>query len=211
MKITRVVKKDENNVVVYLENDEKLFLTYEVFMKNGLRKDTEIPADHFQFLIRENQKYHVKNRAFSYLGRRHHSIFELRKKLRRKKYDKDLIEEIISDLSTNKYLDDLEFSRLFADENIRLKLWGKNKIKGELIKRGVNSEIISEVLNEKFPEGNDVGNAVELAAKKYKSLRSRNLEEMKLKQKLYAFLSSRGYDYETSKEAVEKIIGGNRE
>ncbi len=34
---------------------------------------------------------------------------------------------------------------------------------------------------------------------------------MKLKQKLYAFLSSRGYDYETSKEAVEKIIGGNRE
>jgi regulatory protein len=211
MKITRVVKKDENNVVVYLENDEKLFLTYEVFMKNGLRKDTEIPADHFQFLIREHQKYHVKNRAFSYLGRRHHSIFELRTKLRRKKYDKDLIEEIISDLSTNKYLDDLEFSRLFADENIRLKLWGKNKIKGELIKRGVNSEIISEVLNEKFPEGNDVGNAVELAAKKYKSLRSRNLEEMKLKQKLYAFLSSRGYDYETSKEAVEKIIGGNRE
>ncbi len=69
------------------------------------------------------------------------------------------MKKLLHDLSTNKYLDDLEFSRLFADENIRLKLWGKNKIKGELIKRGVNSEIISEVLNEKFPEGNDVGNA----------------------------------------------------
>ncbi len=68
MKITRVVKKDENNVVVYLENDEKLFLTYEVFLKNGLRKDTEIPADHFQFLIRENQKYHSRIEHFHTLA-----------------------------------------------------------------------------------------------------------------------------------------------
>ncbi len=206
MKITRIVKKDENNVIVYLDNDEKLFLTYEVFMKNGLRKDDEIPTDHFQRLVRENQKYHIKHRAFSYIGRRYHSIFELRTKLRQKKYDNDLIEEIIKDLSANKYLDDLEFSRLFADENIRLKLWGKNKIKGELIKRGVDAEIISEVLNEKFPEGDDLDNAVELAEKKCKRLQKRNLEEMKLRQKLYAFLSSRGYDYGTSKRAVESVL-----
>ena len=211
MKITRIVKKDENNVIVYLDNDEKLFLTYEVFMKNGLRKNDEIPADHFQYLIRENQRYHIKHRAFSYLGRRHHSIFELRTKLRQKEYDKDMVEEIISELTANKYLDDLEFSRLFADENIRLKLLGKNKIKGELIKRGVDAQIISDVLNEKFPDGNDVDNAMELATKKYKTLRNRNLEEIKLKQKLYAFLSSRGYDYETSKTAVENIIGGDKE
>lgn len=211
MKITRVVKKDESNVVIYLDNDEKLFLTYEVFMKNGLRKNDEIPADHFQLLIRENQKYHIKQRAFSYIGRRHHSVSELRTKLRQKKYDNDLIEEIIDELLANKYLDDLEFSRLFADENIRLKLWGKSKIISELIKRGVNSEIVTEILNEKFPEGNDLDNAVLLARKKYKTLQKRNLEEMKLKQKLYAFLSSRGYDYETSKQAVDKIIGRSEE
>ena len=29
-----------------------------------------------------------------------------------------MVEEIISELTANKYLDDLEFSRLFADENI---------------------------------------------------------------------------------------------
>ena len=211
MKITRIVKKDEKNIVVYLDNDEKLFLTYEVLLKNGLRKDREIPADHFQFLIRENQKHHIKQKAFSYIGRRHHSAFEIRTKLRQKKYDKDLIEEIITDLMENKYVDDLEFARLFSDENIRLKLWGKNKIKGELIKRGVSQEIISQVLNEKFPEGNDLDNAAELAMKKHQSLQNRKLDDMKLKQKLYAFLSSRGYDYETSKEAVEKIIDENRD
>ena len=211
MKITRIVKKDEKNVVVYLDNEEKLFLTYEVLLKNGLRKDRDIPADHFQFLIRENQKHHIKQKAFSYIGRRHHSAFEIRTKLRQKKYDKDLIEEIISDLTENKYIDDLEFARLFADENIRLKLWGKNKIKGELIKKGVDQGIISQVLNEKFPGGNDLENAAELVMKKYRTLQKRKLDELKLKQKLYAFLSSRGYDYETSKEAVEKIIGGDHD
>ena len=208
MKITRIVKKDEKNVIVYLDNNEKLILTYEILLKNGLRKNRDIPEDHFQFLIRENQKHHIKHKAFSYLGRRHHSAFEIRTKLRQKKYDRILIEEIINDLIAKKYIDDLEFARLFADENIRLKLWGKNKIKGELIKRGVNQEIISQVLNEKFPEGNDLDNAVDLAWRKYKSLQRRNLEEIKLKQKLYTFLSSRGYDYETSKEAVDKIISG---
>jgi regulatory protein len=208
MKITRIVKKNEKNIIVYLDNNEKLYLTYEVLLKNGLRKDREIPEDHFQSLIRENQKHHIKQRAFSFIGRRHHSTFEIRTKLRQKKYDNDLIEEIIDDLIANKYIDDLEFARLFTDENIRLKLWGKNKIKGELIKRGIDQEIISQVLNEKFPEGNDLENAVGLARKKYKILIKRKLDDMKIKQKLYAFLSSRGYDYETSKEAVGKIISG---
>lgn len=211
MKITRIVKKDDNNVIVYLDNDEKFFLTYEVFLKNGLRKNAEIPAGHFTFLIRENQKYHIKQKAFSYIARRHHSIFEVRTKLRQKSYDKDLIEEIIRDLSANKYLDDYEFSSIFTEENIRLKLWGKNRIKAELMKRGIDQQIVSEVLHEKFPEGNDFDSAIELARKKFKTLTKRNLEEKKLKQKLYAFLSSRGYDYAISKEAVDKIIGEGKE
>lgn len=208
MKITRIVKKDDNNVIVYLDNDEKFFLTYEVFLKNGLRKNAEIPTDHFAFLMRENQKYHIKQKAFSYIARRHHSIFEIKTKLRQKKYDKDLIEEIITDLSVSKYLDDYEFSRVFTEENVRLKLWGKNKIKAELMKRGVDARIISEVMSENFPEGNDFNSAIELAKKKVKILTKRNFEEKKLKQKLYVFLSSRGYDYETSREAVDKVIGG---
>ncbi len=211
MKITRIVKKDDNNVVVYFDNDEKFFLTYEVLLKNGLRKNAEIPADHFAFLIRENQKYHIRQKAFSYIARRHHSVFEIRIKLRQKGYDKDLIEEIIRDLSANKYLDDYEFSSIFTEENIRLKLWGKNKIKADLMKRGVDARIISEVLSENFPEGNDFNSAIELAKKKAKTLTKRNLEERKLKQKLYAFLSSRGYDYETSRDAVDAVIKDSQE
>jgi len=206
MKIVRVAKKDENNVIVYLDNDEKLFLSYEVFLKNGLRKNIEIPDGHFDLLIEENQKHHIKKRAYSYIARRHHSVFEIRTKLRRKKYDEKLIEGVIAELVEGGYLNDEEFSEIFADENIRLKLWGRNKIKAELMKRGVNSGVIDIALSKKFPEGNDVGNAIELVRKKYRLLKDRTPDEMKLKQKLYTFLSSRGYDYASCKEAVNVVI-----
>ena len=52
MKILRLLKKDENNVIVYLDNGEKLYLSKEVVLSNGLRKNQEISEDHFSFLIR---------------------------------------------------------------------------------------------------------------------------------------------------------------
>jgi len=84
MIITRVVKKDDTNVIVYLDNNEKLYLSYEVFLRNGLRKDLEIPDGHFDLLIKENQRHFVKQKALAYISRRHHSVAEIRRKLETK-------------------------------------------------------------------------------------------------------------------------------
>ncbi len=211
MKILSVVKKDSKNVAVYLDNDRTLYINYEIFIKNGLRKNDEISESDLDFLIKENQKFAAKQRAFRYLARRHHSEYELRIKLKQKKYNEDIIEGIINNLKENNYLNDLEFAKIFSEENVKNKFWGKNKVKAELIKKGISSNIISQVLLEKFPEGNDLQNAMELAGKKYKSLSSRNLEKKKLKEKIYQYLFSKGYDYETTKEAVEKLISSDED
>ena len=206
MKITRVVKKDSKNVSIHLDNGNVIFINYEIFIKSGLRKNDNISENQIDSLIKENQRFAVKQRAFRYLGRRLLSENELRIKLRLKKYDENIINEIIEDLKEKNYLDDLEFANIFSSENIRNKFWGKNKVKAELMRRGINNEIILQVLLEKFPEGNDLNNAVELAQKKYQLLSKRNLEQKKIKEKMISFLFSKGYDYEVIKEALEKII-----
>ena len=71
------------------------------------------------------------------------------------------------------------------------------------------SELISQVIKEKFPEGNKLNDAVILAEKKMKTLSHQKLERRKLAERIYSYLSSRGYDYETSREAVEKVLGEN--
>ena len=207
MIISGIKKKDNTNVVIDLDNGEKLYLAYEVMLKNGLRKGVDISESHFQLLIKENQKYFIKKKAFDYLGKRIHSAYELRTKLLRKKYDSDLIDVIVDDLQKGQYLDDYKFAEIFTEENIRLKSWGRTKLKSELMKRGITADIISTVLVEKFPSApEEYELAFQLANKKYLSLKNRNFERHKLMQKMYSYLLSKGYGFDTIKKVVEKLL-----
>ena len=207
MIIARIQKKNDNNVIVLLDNDQKLFLSYEVLLKNGLRKGSEISESHFDYLIKENQKYFIRQKAYTLLGKRIHSVFELRTKLRQKKYDADLIQLTIDDLLNSRYLDDMKFAEMYAEEKLRLKLWGKTKLKSELMKKGISSGIITTVLEEKFPPADEeLDNASQLVKKKYSQLKNRNMEKQKLVKRLYAFLISKGYSYDISRQAIEKLF-----
>lgn len=212
MIIEKIEKKDSINVIVLLDNNQKLFLAYEVLLKNGLRKGSEISESHFDFLIRENQKYFIKQKAFAYLGKRLHSAYELRTKLRQKKYDSDLIQQTLDDLLKANILDDQKFAEMYSDEKLRLKLWGKTKLKSELFKKGISAQIIASVLEDKFPNATeDLDNAFKLAQKKYNTLKNRNMEKQKLNQRLYSFLIARGYSYDIAKQAVEKLFNQSLE
>ncbi len=113
MKITRITKKDSKNVSIYLENDKIILVNYEILLKSGLRKNDDITEYQIESLIKENQRFAVKQRAFRYLGRRLISENELRVKLKQKKYDENIIEEIINDLKEKKYLDDTGICKCF--------------------------------------------------------------------------------------------------
>jgi regulatory protein len=207
MKIERIAKKDDETVIVYLDNQEKLFLSYEVFLKNRLKNDMEISEDGFSFLIRENQKYFVKKKAYNLLGRRLHSSRELKLKLMKSKYDVALIDEVLGYLQEKKLLDDFEFAKQYVEEKIRTQSWGKNKLKSGLFQKGLSSEIIDNVLEEidLSPKENAMG----LAEKKLKILSKRNYDNRQLSARLHTFLYSKGYDYDTINEIIEHLIKEN--
>ena len=206
MRIEKVVKKDEKNVVIFFDNEEKLIIAYEIFLKNGLRKNDEVSESRFSFLIEQNQIHFLKQKALHLLGRRHHSSYELKLKLRQKGYKTEFINQVIDEFNSKGLLNDYEFASFYADENIRNKFWGKKKVESELYKRGVDREIISRIIEEKFPNGNELDSALELGKKKMKLIQARKSETEKLKSKLYSFLISKGYDYEICKRAVEILI-----
>lgn len=204
MKIERVVKKDDANVIIFFNNEEKLFLSYEVFLQNRLKKDMEISEDGFSFLIRENQKYFIKKKALELLGRRLHSYSELRLKLMQKKYDRDLIGEVLDQLREKGILDDYRFGRQYAEEKIRLKSWGRNKLKAELIRKGVAPAIIDDILTEEDTTPEE--NAKVIALKKLKLLSKGNYNNRELSSRLSAYLYSKGYDFDTIREVVRVLI-----
>ncbi|MGD1008496.1 MAG: regulatory protein RecX [Ignavibacteriaceae bacterium] len=206
MRIDGIEKKNEKNVTITFENGERLYLAYDVFLKNGLKKNDEFSESRFSFLVEENQLFHLKQKAFHYLGRRLHSSYELKLKLKRKGYKQELIEQVIEELINGNYVNDYEFASLFADENIGNKLWGRKKLEAELFKKGIDRNIISQIINEKFSTGSELDQALELGRKKIKSLLSRGIDNGKLKIRLVSFLQTKGYDYEISRRTAEILL-----
>ncbi len=206
MKINRIVNKGTKDIIIHCDDDEYLILALEVFLKSGLKKNDELSDERFSFLIRENRLYHIKQRAFRYLGRRLHSASELRTKLRQKGYEIEMIDQVICELKDKSYLDDTEFALVFIEEKFRSKMWSERKLKSELIKKGVSSSVISDVLSKKFSDEDDYKNALTVALKKYKILQERNLDLQTTKKKLISFLNTRGYNYEIIKQVCDKLI-----
>ena len=63
MNINRIARKDEKNVIVYFDNDEKLILSEDTFYNSGLRKGDEVSDDRYSFFVEQNILYHIKQRA----------------------------------------------------------------------------------------------------------------------------------------------------
>lgn len=206
MKIVKAKRSGWNRVEVLLDNEQKISLAYEVFLKNQLKLNQEISEDLLSLLLAEDQKYQVKQSALNFLSRRHHSRSELRAKLKQKKFPTDLIEQTLDSLEQNNFLDDLSFARIFTDEKIKSKNWGKNKVKAELIKRGISSKIISAVQEEKFAEETEIESGYEIANKKLRQLLKRDVDKGKIKNNLYSFLISRGYDYDSCKQIIGRLM-----
>ena len=206
MKIERVSRKDEKNVSVFFDNGERLILSEDTFYSSGLRKGDDIPEDRFSFFIEQNILYHIKQRALSFLARRFHSEKELLIKLKQKSYEERLIKLVLNELKEKSFIDDQVFTNHFIEEKLKRKRWGKNKIRAALFSKGVSASIIDEVFQYFDSELDQNLAALELAKKKYENLKKRESDIRKLKQKLISFLLSRGFEYEVSAEAVNKII-----
>jgi len=207
MKVTRIVKKDSKNVIVHFDNTETLILLVDIYLKSGLKNNEDVSDDRFYALIKESRLFHIKQQAFRYLARRLHSTSELRIKLMQKRYERELIDNVIEELLQAGYLNDLDFTREFTEEKTKTKLWGKNRIKAELIKRGISAEFISQVLNEGFKEDDEYEKAMITAQKKIRVLKSKLDDEVELKRKLISFLNMRGYSYEIAGKVCDELIG----
>lgn len=203
-------EKKGRKVLVHFDDGNSLLLNYEIFMKNGLKMNSEISESRFAFLQDENLKYDIKQTAFNLLSRRLHSSAEIRTKLRQKYPNRDYIEDIINALIEGRYLDDQKFAAEFVSEKSRAKLWGSRKINAELKRRGIDNKTAGEefIREHILNPGEHLLTAAE---KKLKSLRGRGTPDQKLRQKLIAYLLGKGFDYDDIKRTADKIINYREE
>ena len=156
------------------------------------------------------------NRALRFLSYRPRSEKEIKDYLQKKslyfkapeeqkKEIDSMISKIIDKLKEYKFLDDLEFARMWIKERTRIKPRSLRVIKREMQEKGIEKETIEELFSDRENEvPSDFQMALVLAEKRAK--RYKNLSKQEFFEKMGRYLASKGFNYDVIKEVVAKII-----
>lgn len=199
-KITGIYKlrHSKNKYRIYLE-DESHFDVSELFVnKYDLKIDMELTQKEYDSL-REEFAY---QQAIYFIAYQPRTVCEVRRKLVKSGVDESVIELSVNRLIEEGYLDDRAYAADFVES--KLKKYGRKKIVYDLMKRGVSKQVIDEALMDVSLD-KQKETALECALKKLYQMESSNIDFYKKKQRIYAMLCRRGYDYEIIKDIMNRI------
>ncbi len=124
---------------------------------------------------------------------------EVRSKLLTLKVYGDDLEEIMSALISEDFLNEERFAKSFARGKFKMKKWGRIKIKNELKKRHVSSYCIQKGMNEIVEE--DYLQTIEKLIKRHRLFS--DIHSYGERNKIIQHLQRKGFEYET----IQQVLG----
>jgi regulatory protein len=200
--ITRIESQQKHKNRFSLFNGDNFIcgLSEEILLEFNLYPGKEISEQTID-VIKQKEKYvMVREEAWRYLSRREHSYKELKDKLLLKGFESLVVEQILGDLKKKDYVNDERYARQLLQDVISLKKSGPLLIKSKLMKKGIENNLINDLLHELYSPELQENNCRELAGKKLKSLQT--LDELHQKKRLNSYLVQKGYTWEICSRVI---------
>jgi len=194
MKISRLEyqKKDPNRVNVFVDDKFVAGISANDIIKLGLYDNKEINSQELSKIISDSEFGKLFNSAINFLSYRPRSEWEIRFKFRTE--NPQMLDKVIEKLKQINQINDSDFVNWFVDQRNTFRPKGKRALKYELLKKGVDRKLIDQIED----KSSEVELALKAVSKKTRLLSSRD--------KLQRFLLSRGFEFDTVKEVVEKLL-----
>ena len=153
--------------------------------------------------LKESNGQEALNKIFRYCAYQERSHREVKTKLFEYGLPSADVEEIMSYLITEGFLNEERYAKAFAGGKFRIMKWGKLKIHRELESSGVSSRNIARGLAEITPS--EYAQALlGLVKKKSKQVNDDNI--YKKKNKVARFVIGKGYEPELAWEVVNDVV-----
>lgn len=186
-----------NKVHIFVDGEYRMTVDRDFIAASEYCENMEIDEEELAELEKAVSSRRAFNKAVDLLSRRDHAKGELLVKLRQKGFA-DGAEQALEKLEGYGYIDDRRFALNYANELIRLKGFGKRRIVQELFKKGVERDVIDEVVSElEF----DSESLVSIIERKY----SRYLGDEKGVRRTINSLVRMGYGFSEIKEALAEV------
>lgn len=185
---------------IHLLIDDEYQITTDIdfWAEHYIKDGTEIDEDEWHDLVDSINYKKAIDKCYDLLSRRDHSVKELKTKLLRTVDEKNADKAIDRMLELG-YLDDEKYAKILLKHLVENKNMSKAFVKQEMFKRGISSDILSNILEDN--EIDNVPSIINLVMTKYRNkLNAENGSE-----KVIAALMRKGFSYYDIKEAFDRI------
>jgi regulatory protein len=187
-------KRNHQRINVYLDGEFAFGLAR--IVAAWLQVGQALSDEKIATLQAEDARETAYQRALSFINYRERSQAEVEQNLRQHRVPEELIGEVVARLQRGHLLDDRRFAQNWTENRSEFRPRSRRALNFELRQRGLPEDVIEETLE----QVDDESLAYQAAMKKARGLTG--LEWPEFRQKLYAFLASRGFTYETSAQAA---------
>ena len=214
MKIT-LVEPQKNNprrFNIYLDGQFAFGADEDTIVDFRLVPEKEITKEILDKLLSEVEVGKLMERMYRLFNVRLRSEREIRDYLRRLSFKRKIkereeiselvIENLIEKLKRKGLINDAQFALRWTESRRRSKKKGINVIRQELFQKGINREIIEDIIN-RGDHSSERKLAEETLQRRIRRLE--NLEPVEFKKKAIEFLMRRGFEFSLAKEVVEKL------
>jgi regulatory protein len=149
----------------------------------------------------KTSRQRAMNTAVRILTHRDHSKYELKQKLQKRGFAREVIDTVIAECERLDYINDPRTAHLYILQ-LKRKCFGRRYIRMALKKKRLSGAVAENLLLENYPEAEERENAGRILEKKRETF-EREEDKKKSREKIFRFLVSRGFNKDIIRDLVK--------
>lgn len=198
-------KKKTNRVSVYIDNKFAFGMTKVDALYYHIKEGEELSIERYNRILEELIYAKARDKAVKLLGFSAKTENELLKRLE-EDYSTEICSKVIETLKNYGYINDTAYANSYINDSFKFKGWGKNRIRLELKRKGIDDDKIETALED--AELDEEEKVCEILKKRLKGCTSPDYKE---RAKHTRYLVSRGFSYDTIKTAFNRLTNDDTE
>ncbi len=205
--ITKIsAQKTQGRYNLFLDNTFFCGVNEETLIKLGLKKGMQVDEIELETILKEESRNKCFNYSMKLLTRQNYFEKALLEKLKQKEYSDEDIAFALDKLKEYNYIDDTKLTEGFVKDKKRFSKKGPQYIAQALRMKGIDYETITQTLQEHYSEEEEFENCMSAALKKMEVYRRKCDDDYTLRNKLYGYLSQRGFTTRVISKVLEKLL-----
>lgn len=207
MLVKEIVRTAKSRYQILFEDENSVTLYGGELRRHQIRAGSELPEEVYLQITEEILPRRAKLRCMNLLQTKDYTEKQLIDKLREGGYSQECIEDALDYVKEYGYVDDARYARSYVEDHLETR--SRNRIEQDLFRKGIAKEVVQDAFRDLEDDGicqDEITMICQLLKKKNYTRENVTIQE---KQRMYAFLSRRGFCHDAIARALSLDITSN--